>query len=473
MVKATTGSSAFLLPRARYALAAGGLLALACGGHDAKRGAAQGEPAASVAPASAAASAAPPPSAEPAPPEGLAERARRLLREAPLVDSHNDLPWVIRTDKAAPGDVEGYEIDQRRDNGDTDLPRLREGGVGAQFWSVYVPGEPDEGRPYAVKQLEQIDVARRLVAAHADAFAFAGGSEAVEAAHKEGKIASLIGIEGGHVIENSLGALRMFYELGARYMTLTHNVTTDWADAALDRPRHHGLSPFGKEVVREMNRLGMMVDLSHVSPDVMRDALDVSAAPVFFSHSCARALVDHPRNVPDAILDRLAQNGGVVMVTFVSSFVSPSVSRWQHGLEARVKAARAGAPKGAAADKAAEAARSAYAAQSGPAPRATLAEVADHIDYVRQRVGVDHVGIGGDYYNAPVGERVVGLEDVSKYPDLVAELLRRGWGDDDIRKLARRNVLRVLRDVEAAAAKARAKPPSNAKIEKLDRPGQR
>src|SRR5687768_375383 len=193
MAKATTGSSAFLLPRARAALAAVGLLALACGGHDAKRGASLGEPAAGV--ASAAASAAPPPSAEPAPPEGLAERARRLLREAPLVDSHNDLPWVIRTDKAAPGDVEGYEINQRRDHGDTDLPRLREGGVGTQFWSVYVPGEPDEGRPYAVKQLEQIDIARRLVAAHADAFAFAGGVEAVEAAHKEGKIASLIGIE--------------------------------------------------------------------------------------------------------------------------------------------------------------------------------------------------------------------------------------------------------------------------------------
>ncbi|HEU4405891.1 MAG TPA: dipeptidase [Polyangiaceae bacterium] len=483
-------------PRALVDGPAGALLAAialgGCGGHDATGrggsggGRAEPGPGALAAAASAAAArsaaagaSAPAPAAPPedGSPGGLRARARRLLGEAPLVDGHNDLPWVIRTDKAAPRDVERYEIVRRRDDGDTDLPRLREGGVGTQFWSVYVPGEA-AGRPYAVTQLEQIDIARRLIARHGDALAFAGSADEVEAARARGRVASLLGIEGGHVIENSLGALRMFYDLGARYMTLTHNVTTDWADAALDRPRHHGLSAFGKEVVREMNRLGMMVDLSHVSPEVMRDALDVSEAPVLFSHSCARAVADHPRNVPDEALDRLAKNGGVVMVTFVPAFVSPEAARWQRALDARARppappgGAKAAAPKSAADDeREAEAARAAHAAHAGPRPKATLAQVADHIDHVRKRAGVDHVGIGGDFYGAPLDDRVVGLEDVSKYPDLVAELLRRGWGDDDVRKLTRGNALRVLREVEAAARQAReARPPSNATREQLDRP---
>lgn len=456
-----------------------------CGGHDAESkgdpGRVEPGPGAVAAASSAAARSVAASSASAAPPEdmspaGLKARARRLLGEAPLVDGHNDLPWVIRTDKAAPRDVERYEIERRRDDGDTDLPRLREGGVGTQFWSVYVPGEA-EGRPYAIKQLEQLDIARRLVARHGDALAFAGSIDEIEAARARGKVASLFGIEGGHVIENSLGALRTFYDLGARYMTLTHNVTTDWADAALDRPRHHGLSAFGKEVVREMNRLGMMVDLSHVSPEVMRDALDVTEAPVIFSHSCARALADHPRNVPDEILERVPKNGGVVMVTFVPPFVSPETARWQRALDARTHAAPPGASggtKAAGAPKAEgeDATRAAHIAQAGPRPKATLVQVADHIDHVRKHAGADHVGIGGDFYGASVEDRVVGLEDVSKYPDLIAELLRRGWSDDDVRKLTRGNALRVLREVEAAARKAReARPPSNATREQLDRPG--
>ncbi len=476
------------------ALALASALALACGGDEPRRGALGAAGAASFAPAASAtsplagtasplASATPPaasagaraPAAsagaradEGATPEGLRARARRLLDEAPLVDGHNDLPWVVRTDAAAPRDAERYEFAGRRAGGDTDLPRLREGGVGAQFWSVYVPGEPAPGRTFAATQLEQIDIARRVVERHGDALAFAARADDVEAARAQGKIASLLGIEGGHVIENSLGALRMFYELGARYMTLTHNVTTDWADAALDRPRHHGLTAFGKEVVHEMNRLGMMVDLSHVSPEVMRDALDASEAPVLFSHSCARAVADHPRNVPDEALDRLAKNGGVVMVTFVPAFVSPATARWQRALDARLRDPAAGGPK--APDAKAAAARAAHLAQFGPRPKATLAEVADHVDYIRRRAGVDHVGIGGDFYGAPPGDLVVGLEDVSKYPDLIAELLRRGWADDDVRKLARLNVLRALRAVEAAAAQARAaRPPSNATRETLER----
>ena len=254
------------------------------------------------------------------------DRARRILKASPLVDGHNDLAIVIREDAKAPGDVAAYDL-RKRTSGDTDLERLRRGHVGAQFWSVYIPGEiKDSG--YAKVQLEQIDIARRIIERYPEALKLATSASEVTAAFREGKIGSLLGMEGGHAIENSLGALRAYYRLGVRYMTLTHNVTLDWADAALDAPRHNGLTPFGKEVVREMNRLGMIVDISHVTPKVMHDVLDIAESPVMFSHSSAKALTDHPRNVPDDVLRRLAKNGGVVMVTFIPAFVSQPVADW-------------------------------------------------------------------------------------------------------------------------------------------------
>ncbi len=259
--------------------------------------------------------------------------AKEILRTTPLIDGHNDLPWTIREYSEAPRDVEAYDI-RKKTAGDTDLPKLRAGQVSAQFWSVWVPGEIKEG--YAKVQLEQIDIARRMIARYPESLTLALTASDIEAAFEQGRIASLLGMEGGHVIENSLGALRAFYALGARYMTLTHNVTLDWADAALDEPTHKGLTHFGKEVIREMNRLGMLVDLSHVTPEVMNDVLDVSEAPVIFSHSSARALVDHPRNVPDAILERMPKNRGVVMVNFVPGFISKKVAAWEAPLMDRL-----------------------------------------------------------------------------------------------------------------------------------------
>jgi membrane dipeptidase len=391
------------------------------------------------------------------------ERARRVLRTTPLVDGHNDLPWTIREYEPAPGDVRAYDL-RKPTRGQTDLARLRSGMVGAQFWSVYTPGEwRDSG--YARVQLEQIDIARRMIAAYPEAFQLATSAADIRRAFRAGKIASLLGLEGGHAIENSLGALRAYYDLGVRYMTLTHNVTTAWADAALDSARHGGLTPFGKEVVREMNRLGMLVDLSHVSPGVMSDALTVSEAPVIFSHSCARALVDVPRNVPDSILRRLPANGGVVMVAFVSGFVSPEVAAYEDSLQAVAEAARREHPG----DSTAERTRVAAWRAAHPRPRATLAQVADHIDHIRQVAGVDHVGIGSDFdgtTNLPVG-----LEDVSKFPALFAELARRGWSDEDLRKLAGENLLRVLTRVEVVAARLqRERAPSTKTIAELDGP---
>src|SRR4051812_587375 len=257
------------------------------------------------------------------------KHARQLLKSTPLIDGHNDLPWEIREFKTAPRDVAAYDLRSRTPK-HTDLGRLKEGQVAAQFWSIYIPGEiKDSG--FARVQLEQFDIARRMIARYPDRLALALTAADIERDFKRGRIASLLGMEGGHAIENSLGALRAYYELGARYLTLTHNVTLDWADAALDSARHQGLTEFGREVVREMNRLGMLVDLSHVSPGVMSDALDVAEAPVIFSHSAARALTNHPRNVPDSILARLPKNGGVVMVTFVGAFVSQAVADWEAG----------------------------------------------------------------------------------------------------------------------------------------------
>ncbi len=389
-------------------------------------------------------------SAGPAPANAAAlEHARRLLASTPLVDGHNDLPWAIRDFKAAPLSVGGYDLRQRT-SGHTDLDRLKEGHVGVQFWSVYVPGEyKDSG--FARVQLEQIDIARRVIARYPDRLALALTADDAERIFKSGKVASFIGMEGGHVLENSLGVLRAYYALGTRYLTLTHNVTLDWADAALDSARHGGLTPFGRDVVHEMNRLGMLVDISHVSPAVMSDVLSHSQAPVIFSHSSARALVDHPRNVPDSILARMAANGGVVMVTFVPAFVSTEVMAFEKRRDAREKELKASEP-----DSAARQRGLAEWDAANPRPQATLVQVADHIEHVRKVAGVDHVGIGSDFDG--IANTPVGLEDVSKFPALFAELIRRGWSDGDLRKLAGQNLLRTLRAAEATARKLQGEP---------------
>jgi len=376
-------------------------------------------------------------------------KARRVLSTTPLIDSHNDLPWAIRSYKSAPMDVDAYDL-RKTMPGMTDLARLKTGMLGAQFWSVYVPGEiRDSG--FARVQLEEIDIAKRFIAKYPDRLELVRSSAGIREAFARHHLASLLGMEGGHAIENSLGALRAYYDLGARYMTLTHNVTLDWADAALDSAKHGGLTKFGEEVVHEMNRLGMLVDLSHVSPGTMSDALNVSEAPVIFSHSAARALNDHPRNVPDSILARLKANGGVVMVTFVPAFVSPDARRWSASFDS------VGAAKG---DTAAW--RAAH-----PEVRATLAQVADHIEHIRDVAGVDHVGIGGDFDG--IEHVVLGLEDVSKYPALFAELSRRGWSEAALRKLAGENLLRAFSQAERVSARLRKeRPASTGTIRKLD-----
>jgi len=369
-------------------------------------------------------------------------RAKRILKATPLIDGHNDLPWRIREDSIARGNVDAYDLRTHRP-GQTDLERLRKGMIGAQFWSVYTPGEyRDSG--YARVQLEQIDIARRIIEKYPDRLALALSPADIRREFKQGKLASLLGLEGGHAIEHSLGALRAYYDLGVRYMTLTHNVTLDWADAALDSARHNGLTTFGDSVVREMNRLGMLVDLSHVSPATMSAALNVSQAPVIFSHSGARALVDVPRNVPDSILRRVTKNGGIVMVPFVAGFVSPAVYLYDESRPTMRDLRQKYGTDTAAITRAANDWRKTHSE-----PRATLSQVADQIEYVRRVAGVDHVGIGGDFDG--ITEVVEGLEDVSTYPALFAELARRGWSDSDLRKLAGENFLRVFAQAEAVA----------------------
>jgi membrane dipeptidase len=370
-------------------------------------------------------------------------RAKRILSQTPLIDGHNDLPWRIREDSIARGNVDAYDL-RRRTPGHTDLDRLRKGMIGAQFWSVYTPGEyRDSG--YARVQLEQIEIARRFIAKYPDRLALALSANDIRRDFKQGKIGSLLGLEGGHAIENSLGALRAYYDLGVRYMTLTHNVTLDWADAALDSARHDGLTPFGDSVVREMNRLGMLVDLAHVSAGTMSAALNVSQAPVIFSHSGARALVDVPRNVPDSILRRVTKNGGIVMVPFVTGFVSPAVLLYDQSTRPVMKDLQAKYGNDTAAiTRDIRQWRAAHIE-----PRATLSQVADQIEYVRKVAGVDHVGIGSDFDG--ITEVVQGLEDVSTFPALFAELARRGWSDSDLRKLAGENFLRVFAQAEAVS----------------------
>ncbi|MEQ1690222.1 MAG: dipeptidase [Gemmatimonas sp.] len=387
---------------------------------------------------------------------------KQLLRTTPLVDSHNDLPWAMREFANAPLDVEAYDLNKTT-KGMTDIKRLRQGMVGGQFWSVYIPGEiRDSG--YARVQLEQIDIMRRVIARYPRDLQWSLTAADVRAAKKAGKIGSLLGMEGGHAIENSLGALRAYYDLGARYMTLTHNVTLDWADAANDVPTHKGLTNFGKEVVREMNRLGMLVDLSHVSPAVMSNALDVSEAPVIFSHSAARGLTDVPRNVPDSILVRLAKNGGVVMMTFVPGFTSQEAANFGN----RMTAVRDSVAKAHPNDNDAQFKAVAAWRERNPVPRATIAHVADHMDHIKKLAGAANIGIGGDYDG--ITETVVGLEDVSKYPDLLAELVKRGWTDSELRGVAGENILRALSRAEVVSARLRKLRPASTKtIQQMDK----
>ncbi len=369
--------------------------------------------------------------------------ARELLARHPVIDGHNDLPWEIRKYPAAPGDLDAYDLRTRApEPGDTDIPRLRAGGVGGQFWSVYVPGEGGAGR--AVLQLEQLDLARRMIAHYPDALELCLGADDVDRAMAAGRVASLLGMEGGHVLEGSLGALRAYWDLGARYLTLTHNTSNDIGDSATGEATHGGLSAFGREVVAEMNRLGMLVDLSHVSVATMSDALDASRAPVIFSHSSARALCDVARNVPDEILRRMPANGGVVMVTFVAGFIGPEAAAVLMPAMLEFNRRAAGIK-----DVAAREELSRELIDSLVVPSPPLEAVADHIEHVVAVAGVDHVGIGGDYDGNTFWP--VDLEDVSCYPNLFAELLRRGWSEDNLAKLANGNIRRVLRAAEAAA----------------------
>lgn len=369
------------------------------------------------------------------------EIARRVLSTTPLFDGHNDLPWAIRENADHPSDVRAYDL-RKTTIGHTDISRLREGMVGAQFWSVYVPMDAVEYGA-ARTQLEQMDIAKQFFALYPDVFEEAATSADVNRIFGQGKVASVMGMEGGHAIENSLGALRAFYELGARYMTLTHSGNNDWADSGTDDPVHGGLSEFGLEVIREMNRLGMLVDLSHTSPETMHDALDVGEAPVIFSHSSARGVTDHRRNVPDDVLRRLPENGGVVMITFVPSFINDEVRLWG-GLSEAERAGR-------------------------QAPRASMDDVIRHIEHVRDVAGIDHVGMGSDFDG--ITAVPVGLEDVATFPALFAELSRRGWSESDLRKLAGENALRMWREAEEAARRIqRERGPSTATIEQLDGP---
>jgi membrane dipeptidase len=372
---------------------------------------------------------------------------REILRTVPLIDGHNDLPWQYRK---LSNDFSRVRLETGttdfKPSWHTDIPRLRAGLVGGQFWSVYVPTKLS-GANALQATLEQIDVVHRLCAAYPETFELALTADDVERIHRQGRIASLIGMEGGHSINNSLAALRMTYKLGARYLTLTHTANTDWADAAGDEPKHHGLMPFGQEVVREMNRLGMLVDLSHVTDETMRDALRVTKAPVIFSHSSARAVCDHPRNVPDDVLQMVRANRGVVMVCFLPGYVTnpqrDEFNAWDAERRRQLKL-HADNPD------AVDAIMAEWRKTRPKVVPATLGDIADHVDHIRKVAGIDCVGIGSDFdgFNGSVA----GLEDVSKYPDLFAELLRRGYSTDDLKKIAGLNVLRVLREVERVAA---------------------
>ncbi|AXG54544.1 dipeptidase [Streptomyces lincolnensis] len=387
------------------------------------------------------------------------EAARELLRAFPVVDGHNDLPWALREQVRYDLDARDIATDQSA-HLHTDLARLRAGGVGAQYWSVYVRSDLPDAVPAT---LEQIDCVRQLIARHPADLRAAHTAADMEAARAEGRIASLMGAEGGHSIANSLATLRALYALGVRYMTLTHNDNNDWADSATDAPRAGGLTAFGRAVVREMNREGMLVDLSHVAATTMRDALDTSAAPVIFSHSSSRAVCDHPRNIPDDVLERLPANGGMAMVTFVPKFVLQAAVDWTAAADENMRAHGfhhlATTPEAMKVHRAFE--------ERHPRPIATVSTVADHLDHMREAAGIDHLGIGGDYDGTAFTPD--GLTDVSGYPNLITELLDRGWSHPDLAKLTWQNAVRVLGAAEEVARDLRAtRGPSNATLGELD-----
>ncbi len=377
-------------------------------------------------------------------PVKLTEEALRIHREALVIDGHNDLPWQLREKK----DLSFRKIDLRQVQKalglHTDIPRLRQGGVGAQFWSAYVPADTGKKGTAVRLTLEQIDVIRRMVAAYPDTFEMAYTAEDIVRIHNKGKIASLIGVEGGHSIDNSLGVLRMFYVLGVRYMTLTHSETLDWADSATDEPRHHGLTAFGEQVVREMNRLGMLVDISHVSAETMRHALRVTSAPLIASHSSAYALAEHPRNVPDDVLRLVKKNGGVVMVNFYPGFIVPEAARLRRDMFQIARDLQKKYPDEREFRAALEQWRKEH-----PIPTGSVHTVVDHIEHIIKTAGIDHVGLGSDFdgINSVPNQ----LEDVSCYPYITQELLNRGYGKEDIRKVLGGNLLRVLRQAEEVA----------------------
>src|SRR6202789_2633064 len=401
--------------------------------------------------------------------EDYEHRVDQVLLQTPLIDGHNDLPWEIRerfkSDVAALNLAAGTShlpLEAGQAALMTDIPRLRAGHVGAQFWSVWIPVSA-EGFEAVQMTLEQIDLVKRMSAQYPTDFAMAYSAADIRRIHKSRKIASLIGIEGGHQINNSLAVLRQMYDAGARYMTLTHSSNTAWADSATDTPAHHGLTPFGVEVVREMNRIGMLVDLSHVSAETMKAALAASQAPVIFSHSSARALDDHPRNVPDDVLRALAVNGGVVMVNFAPPYVSAARNHWDADRVAEI--ARFNTPPFGGLyigqpDRA-KAALAEWEAQH-PRPVTTLSQVADHVEHIRQVAGIDHVGIGSDFDGIP--DAPVGLGGVGRYPPPLEELVRRGWADADIAKLAGGNLLRVMAAAEQVAQRLRAERPASGAV---------
>jgi membrane dipeptidase len=401
------------------------------------------------------------------------QRLARVLLTTPLIDGHNDLPWEIRErfNSRFDGldlrtDTSHLKLDPGQTALMTDIPRLRAGMVGGQFWSVWIPVSVHG--PEAVRMtLEQMDLVKRMVARYPDDFAMAYTAADIRRIHKAHKIASLIGVEGGHQIDDSLAVLRQFYDAGARYMTLTHTANTAWADSATDAPKHSGLTAFGVTVVKEMNRLGMLVDLSHVSPDTMKAALAASAAPVIYSHSSARALDDHPRNVPDDILRAVASNGGIVMVNFAPAYVSSARNQWEadHAAEeARFDAPPYGGLYIGQPERA-HAALLAWEAQH-PRPTATLAQVADHVEHIARIAGADHVGLGSDFDGIP--DAPTGLEGVDRFPALLEELMRRGWSDQDIAKLAGDNLLLVMTAAERAGERLRAtQMPATATLEKM------
>ena len=411
------------------------------------------------------------------PTESVDRRIDKVLAQTPLIDGHNDLPWEIRErfgSDLAKVDLSANTVELPAPKGSpplmTDIPRLRRGRVGAQFWSVFIPVEVKG--PQAVQEtLEQIDLVNAMSARYPRDLAMAYSAADITRVHRAGLIGSLIGVEGGHQINDSLAVLRAYYDAGARYMTLTHSSNTAWADSATDMPQHHGLTPFGKEVVREMNRLGMLVDLAHVSEGTMRAALAVSEAPVIFSHSSARALVDHPRNVSDEVLRLVAQNGGIVMVNFAPPYVSDARRRWaaeRVAEEARNNSPPFGGLYIGQPDRAAAALESWDAAH--PKPPVTLGDVADHIEHIRQVAGVDHVGLGSDFDGIP--ESPTGLEGVDRFPALLQELARRGWSDVDLAKVAGGNLLRAMSQTETVSARLRKeRPPSTATLAGLDGSG--